>query len=310
MNNKIAVIDCGTNTFNMGIAVSDIEKGFNFIFSHKVAVFLGTGGIHESRITNEAFDRGICAINELVLLAKQYNANSIHAIGTAAIRDAVNGAQFIEKAFAVTGVRIQFIDGIREAELISKAACYCIGKHNDCLIMDIGGGSNEFILHQNKKTIWQKSYRLGVSRMHEMFGNEIESEEGLKKMNDFIKNQLSDLFINTKLNAITKLVGCSGSFDTFVNASFYRKHGYDLHTLPITTDGSIEELKKFCIEILEHPQSYCNALPGIPEFRKQYMKYSCALVLLVIANCNIQSFTFSAYSMKEGFLIELFGLEK
>lgn len=301
---KIAVIDCGTNTFNLAIAQSESALRFNYLYNDRIPVMLGKGGIIDNILQPDAFERGVNALIRFNETIKKHGVNNITALGTAALRDAKNGKDFIAAVKEKTGITVRFIDGIREAELIYTAARYCTQLESDFLVMDIGGGSNEFIIQQNNKADWKKSYRLGVSRLQQLFGTSIESEEGISRLNNYLKEELKELTNECKKRSITTLVGTAGSFDSFANVLHLRKTGKEIDTKIITTQYDFHALHELCIEITSHSQEYCQNLPGIPEYRKEYIKYAASLCLTLFQEIGITTCHYSAYSLKEGLIIE------
>ena len=114
-----AIIDLGTNTFNLLIGEM-VDGKLDLIYTDKRPVLLGMGGINENRITQEAILRAIDAILDFIQLSKSLNVDSIEAIGTSAIRDAVNQKEFIQKIYDTTQIYVEVVTGDREAELIMK----------------------------------------------------------------------------------------------------------------------------------------------------------------------------------------------
>ena len=101
----IAILDFGTNTFNLLIAEPK-ERSFNIIFTSKQPVKLGRGGIQINRITPDAFERAYVAIQNHMETIKKYEVEEIRAFATSAIRNASNGEEFVdevEKRFRIQG---------------------------------------------------------------------------------------------------------------------------------------------------------------------------------------------------------------
>ncbi len=166
---RIAVIDCGTNTFNL-LVVELQNASFKRIYTSKIPVKLGEGGINNKVIHKIPFKRGVDALvkfkNELNKLA----VVEIYAFATSAIRDAENGIDFKKEVLIQSGIEINIIDGNKEAELIYKGNKLAMDLGTGpSLIMDIGGGSTEFIIGNKEHILWKKSYRLGAARMLEKF---------------------------------------------------------------------------------------------------------------------------------------------
>ena len=163
-----AILDLGTNTFNLLIA--EIEKGRDFktLFFERVPVKLGEQGIASGLIAPPAFKRGLQAIERHHQSIKKYQADQIFAFATSAIRDASNGLGFLDQIENKFNFRPQIISGDREAELIYRgvhlAYPYPMGKTG--LIIDIGGGSTEFILaNKDRKSTRLNSSHTDISRM-------------------------------------------------------------------------------------------------------------------------------------------------
>ena len=95
---RFAVIDLGTNTFNLLIAESDIDNSFIKIFDTKVAVKLGEGAINAGYIADVPFQRGINALKQFQQYLLDYDVEQTYVFATSAIRTASNGAEFIAHA--------------------------------------------------------------------------------------------------------------------------------------------------------------------------------------------------------------------
>lgn len=93
---RVALLDLGTNTFNMLIAEIDDQKNYQKIYASKVAVRLGDGGINENFITEEAFERGLVALRNQITRLKDHACERVLAFGTSALRSATNGQEFVD----------------------------------------------------------------------------------------------------------------------------------------------------------------------------------------------------------------------
>ena len=114
---KVGIIDLGTNTFNLLIAN---VNGLNYKVLHKtkIAVKLGEGGIHKGFIAPEAYKRGLDALQVHKETLLNYQIHDYYAVATSAIRSSDNGTQFVEDVKQQLGIRINIIDGDKEADLI------------------------------------------------------------------------------------------------------------------------------------------------------------------------------------------------
>ena len=143
---KIAVIDLGTNTFNLLVAEKTSQISFRIIHSSKIAVKLAKGSADKKELKPEAITRGLNAIEKFLNVTEQLQAERIFAFATAAIRNAKNGNQFTKAAKDKFGIEISIIEPEREAELVYYGVRNAVDIDGKVLIVDIGGGSNEFII--------------------------------------------------------------------------------------------------------------------------------------------------------------------
>ena len=151
-----AILDFGTNTFNLLIVEDGNGRELNIIHISKEPVKLGRGGIHRKIITEDAFLRGIKAIENHFQRIKEFGAEKTYAFATSAIRDANNGKAFIREVKDKFNLYVNVIPGEREAELIYKGVRMSCGFSDETvLILDIGGGSNEFIIANKKQIYWK-----------------------------------------------------------------------------------------------------------------------------------------------------------
>ena len=115
-----AILDFGTNTFNLLIAERH-NHSFKIIHTSKQAVKLGRGGIQVNRMTPDAFERGFVAIANHMETIRSYEVDEIKAFAPSAIRNASTGQEFVDEVKIRFGIRVRVIPGKREAELIYKA---------------------------------------------------------------------------------------------------------------------------------------------------------------------------------------------
>ncbi|RZL51322.1 MAG: exopolyphosphatase, partial [Pedobacter sp.] len=161
---RIALIDLGTNTFHLLIAEIK-QKKFDILYKTNVPVKLGEGRINDNIIIPNAFERGINCLETFAKTIKNYHVDKVKATATSAVRSAENGQDFVKVVKEKTAIEIEIISGDEEAELIYQGVKLSGGIQDLSLIMDIGGGSVEFILCDTQNLIWKKSYNIGAARL-------------------------------------------------------------------------------------------------------------------------------------------------
>jgi exopolyphosphatase / guanosine-5'-triphosphate,3'-diphosphate pyrophosphatase len=214
---RIAILDLGTNTFNLLIIETNTGNKPTILLSRKVPVKLGEQGITKRKISENAFARGLAAIENHMKYIDDFRVDQIYAFATSAIRSAGNGLEFVRTVYDRFNIGIQVISGNKEAELIYLGVkqAYDMGKEKH-LILDIGGGSNEFIIASNEKIFWKRSYPLGMARLLEQFtpSDPISGKE-IAALEKHFSDSLCSFFKAAEIHKPAILIGSSGSFDTF-----------------------------------------------------------------------------------------------
>jgi len=157
---KIAVLDLGTNTFHLLIVGVKRNRSFKKLFKSKISVKLGEGAIDKNMIAEVPFQRGIDALKHYSAVLKKYKPEKTVTYATSAIRSARNGKKFIAAVKKETGIKIQVISGAREAEFIYYGVRQSVQMTEEKqLIMDIGGGSTEFIIANREKNFLEEEFQ-------------------------------------------------------------------------------------------------------------------------------------------------------
>lgn len=306
---KLAVIDCGTNTFHLLVAELS-DTAFNILYKKQFAVKLGEGGINQEFIHPDAFKRGVDALKFFAQKVKELNVNYLQAFATSATRSARNGAEFENTIYNETGIRLTVIDGDREAELIFKGVkqAFPLTEEN-VLAMDIGGGSVELVVGNNNTMHWGKSYDVGAARLVELFHKtEPIAESDVKDLYQYLDDRLVGLEETLKNFSITKLVGSAGSFDSIcdlVNDKYNTqllKNNETWCEIPLQHYNSIHQ------DLLQSTYDDRLKMAGLADYRVEMMVVSSCLMQYIITKYNLKQMYCSTYSLKEGALYEM--LEK
>jgi exopolyphosphatase/guanosine-5'-triphosphate,3'-diphosphate pyrophosphatase len=307
MENKIAVIDMGTNTFHLMIAKVE-EDDFAILSKEKIAVRLGAGGISEGKISKEAIQRALAALKVFKAIIDKEKIELIYATGTSALRNAENGPEVAALIEENTGIKARIISGLEEAELIyfgvSKALK--IGSRN-AMIMDIGGGSVEFIICSEHQMLWAQSFEIGGQRLMDKFHTcDPMNPADRIAMEDYLAEVLSPMFQAVKKHKPKTLIGCSGTFDTLSDIHRLRRGMFkylDETELPLDLQSFYEIYE----EILSKTREERLLIPGMIEMRVDMIVVAVCLIHSVLAHTKIKGMRGSAYALKEGVLLDAIG---
>jgi len=301
---KIAIIDLGTNTFNLLIADISAAPHYKILFDTKTPVNLGKDGILKKTISSDAFERGINALRNYVETIEKYNVSKKIAIATSAVRNANNGKDFVKKIKQLFDLNIQIIDGNKEAELIYYGVKLALDLGSKpLLIMDIGGGSIEFIIADATKIFWKKSFDIGVSRLLEKFkpSDPISIKE-IKLIEEYFSSQLNELFEVIKTYPVSTLVGSSGSFDTLAELIAHRF--YTPEIIENKTEYSYDLYDYFHIhlQLLKSTKQERLNFKGMFAMRVDMIVIATIAIYFILEKCNIKNMRLSTFALKEGVL--------
>lgn len=306
---QIAVLDLGTNTFNLLIAEQNGKSSFQILHSSKLPVKLGEGGINHGEILQAAFERGVNAMLEHHRRIKQYQVTTIYAYGTSALRTAKNGELFISTIKSKTNIDIQLISGDREAELIYYGVrqTHPMDK-GPYLILDIGGGSNEFIIADKRQIYWKKSYKLGIARLLDRFkpSDPITPEE-IEKVKDYLDKETADLVEKVHEYQIKTLLGASGSFETFVAMIEASEEMTETQVAlyPRSIPISHEEFNKLYEQLIYSTHEERVKMRGLEPMRIEMIVLACLFTKFIIEKLGIKHIIQSNFALKEGAVYQL-----
>ncbi len=302
----VAIIDLGTNTFNLLIAQLHPSKTYQIKYSTKLPVKLGKGGINKNELMPEAMERGLNALKEYKTIIEQYKVEKIYAFGTSAIREAKNNKVFLKKAEDI-GIKINVISGSEEADYIYKGVQLGVEiGTKPALIIDIGGGSTEFIIADSKKIYWKHSFLLGVSRLLEMFNpsDPILPAE-IDKIENYFKAELRPLFSAVKEFPINELIGSSGSFDSFAEIIVNRFHTPDVLNNKTEYTFLMNEVEIVFSDLIASNSEQRLNMKGLVQMRVSMIVLATMLVRFVLKELNLKHMRLSTFSLKEGVMNEL-----
>lgn len=309
---KAAVLDLGTNTFNLLIGEATADNRLNILHSSKIPVKLGERGINKGEISPQSYNRGIYAILEHYNTIRKYNPDKIKAFGTSAFRTARNGNEFISEIKSLTGIDIETISGDEEAEFIYHGVKQTIPDFPDkYLILDIGGGSNEFILADNSTIYWKKSYPLGIARQLERFKPaDPLTVEQLQIINNYLARETSDLKENIIKHNITTLIGASGAFETFV-AMIHEWGNFETQTglMPESIEIPLSDFDKLYKKLIFSSSTERMNMKGLEPMRIEMIVLAIHFVKFVTGSLNIKRIIQSNFSLKEGAILNLLNLQ-
>ena len=291
-----AIIDIGTNTFNLLIAehcFGDIKK----LYSTKRAVALGMGGITQGIITQSAIERALIALHEFEKIISGYDVDQIKLIAPSAVREASNANEFINRVKEELGREVQVIDGKEEAQLIYKGVSLCHTVKEPLMIMDIGGGSTEFIQVNIEGIENLTSFKIGVSRLYQTFPcSDPFTKKDVETIERFLNINTSGFFADKFIDV---LIGSSGTFETFYELIHGKPFPDSNQSVGIDVDPFLEAID----ELIFSSQKERDQNDFIIPIRKKMAPFAAVKTRWVIRQLQVKKVFISPYSLKEGAIL-------
>ena len=297
---RAAVIDLGTNTFHLIIADLSVQET-KILYKTTVPVLLGQGRINENMIIPEAFERGINTLKNFKSVIDAHQTTLIKATATSAVRSAVNGQDFVDKA-REAGINIDIITGDEEAAYIFNGVRATGIIRQTSLVMDIGGGSTEFILCNEKGLIWKKSYNIGAARlMQAYFHSDPISEAELKAITDLLDNTLPELKTVCAAHRPQLLIGSAGAFESFAAMLNNGEEVTDTAAMPL----DMVAYQKLAARLIASTHEERTQMKGLISLRVDMIVIAAMLTNYVLKEIGISALSLSTYDLKMGVLYSL-----
>lgn len=301
-------MDLGTNTFHLLIAEGNIHH-FRTIMQQHIAVKLGEGGINEGIILSAAFERGINTMKNFQKEIATCEVHHVKAIATSALRNASNGHEFINLVKDETGISIEIVDGNHEASFIYKGVKLSgLLSAQNSLIIDIGGGSVEFIIGNKEQLIWKQSFEIGAARLMAKFHHtDPIPPASIEALDLYLENTLTDLFKAVKETSVHHMIGSSGAFETFTELiESELSDTFDLQKTK-TYDFDQKELLTVTDKLILSSHTERVGNKHIIPVRVDMIVVASLITRYMIQKLNIQKVSMCTYSLKEGVLAEMMG---
>lgn len=263
-------------------------------------VKMGMGGINDGIITEAGIERTMKSLTVFSTKCIEMGVKKIQAFGTSALRNAKNSPIIIERAKHDLGIDIKIISGDEEAKLIYFGVREAIRMGIEkSLVVDIGGGSVEFIIADEKEIFWKQSVEIGGQRLYEQFHKHdpIQPEE-IDALKKYLRESLGHVSHSLGSLNPTILIGSSGTFETLSDIYCVRQNIINERNpeSPLTIDlfrTIYSELK--VIDKVDRIK-----MPGMMEWRAEMIVVTCTLIEVLLELHDFKILKVSRYSLKEG----------
>lgn len=307
MSKPVAVIDVGSNSIKLLVASASKENGVKALFTETIETRISQGISQDlPLLCQEAIKEGCRAVVELVRIAREYDLKALAIVATSAVRDALNGQDFIDCVLEQTGIKIGILSGTQEATYIGQGLI-CdpqLAGAEDFIQMDLGGGSLELIRFREAKIEQAISLRLGAVRLSERFVPDREAP-----ISKHVETAI-DAYVHAELAQCTfrftptknLLIATGGAF-AVSRAILAAEKGQTIEDhYPILKIEELEALKTKLCGLSLHERM---AVPHLPAARADIIPTALITTLALLRHAGRISLTHSFYNLRYGLAAEL-----
>ncbi len=295
---RVASIDIGPNTILLLIAEVGKEK-INPLFEMETVVRLGEGVQENGILTKEAMNRGIETLSQYLQRCQAMKVQKIFAAGTSALREAKNSVEFLRLAKEELNLSIKVISGEEEARLSFLAVAKDLREVNEpILVVDVGGGSTEFILGRGNQIGQWTSLPLGSVRFTEQFlhSDPVQEEEW-----NTMEKRIRELLVNIPHSQEPlSMVAVGGTATTLASV----EQGLEefiperIHHFVLRKEALRNQLLLYRSETIQERKK----IPGLPAARADVILAGGTILYLAMEELNHPSVLISCHGVRYGLL--------
>ena len=297
---EIAAVDLGSNSFRLQLA-RVVDDHLIFHDSLREVVRLGAGLSDDKILSDEALNRAIDCLNRFGERLRGLPPQAVRAVATNTFRVAKNAPQLLKAAQAALGFPIEIIAGREEARMIFVGVSHSLPKAEyKRLVIDIGGGSTEFIIGEGLEPLEMESLYMGcVSFSLKYFAEGKITEEAFERAQIAAAMEIQTISKNFKSKHWQEAVGSSGTARTL--GEVLRLNG--LTDGAVTLEG-LYQLRQILIRSKEVKKIQLN---GLSADRSSVISGGLAIMIAAFEGLNIDKLTVANSALREGVLYELLG---
>jgi exopolyphosphatase/guanosine-5'-triphosphate,3'-diphosphate pyrophosphatase len=300
---KFAAIDIGSNSIHLLMAELLPQYAFRVLGRDKEMVRLGRGGYARHRLTPEAMDTALAALARFRKLALGQGIESIRAVATSAVREAVNGGDFIERVREELGLKVKVISGREEGRLVYLAVRHAADFGQDAaLVLDLGGGSLEIVSGTCERMLAVESFKLGAARTAELFlrGDPPAAEE-LYALEQHVRVSLEPVREELLARKPARCIGTSGTIMALAELCARAGDGYPSGGVPGFRRDALAELHK---RLVKRSAEQRLKMDGMDPRRVDQVVSGSVVVLGVMDILGIDRIEISDQALRDGIVLD------
>ncbi len=302
---RLCAIDIGTNSLHMMIVEVTASLAFRTLSSQKELTQLGRDALVKHVLTRSAMNHTVAVLGRFLRVAQSFECDQILTFATSAVRESSNGGDFIQLVKEQLGLDVRIISSQEEARLIYLAVRQAINfELGSALVVDIGGGSAEFILAQYDKALMLESRKLGASRLTQAFlAADPPAKSEMKKLRMHVHKVLSPLVRRLRAAGPQQFVGTSGTMENIASMCA-ALHGEQAARDRVANVILREDFEVVFKRLAKMSLRQRESVPGLDPARAYQITAGYILVDYLFDELKISQFEVSDRAMREGMIID------
>lgn len=302
---RYAAIDIGSNSVRMQAAEVTAGSPATILASDREVTRLGASVFSAGRISEEAIGFVCQVLKRMAATYNQLDVMGVRAVATSAVRDASNQAEFTQRASEALGTPIEIISGAEEARLIHLGVqSRWPHPKQRVLVIDVGGGSAEFIVSEQGEMKEGVSRPLGAVRLTEVFlKTDPPTETEMRRLSKFIEEKFEPAMRKVGQFEFDRVIATSGTAAAVVSA-VNRVRG-DNKDAADRLRARTGEVKKLLQELAGRDLGGRKKLPGIGERRAEIIVAGAAVFARVLELLRLPSMYYSVAGVRDGIIADL-----
>lgn len=303
---KIAIIDIGSNSARLVISSILKNGAYKMFFNQKESLRLGQKVDGSNMLTEEAILSTIETIKHFSYMCKIHKVDETIAVATAAIRNAANGVELIERVYEATGINLKIISGEYEAFLSYVGVVNTLNVKSG-IIFDLGGGSTEIVFFKNRKLLESVSIPIGAVNTTTMFNTRDSiSPSTLENVRAFIKKKLNDYPWLKQNNLPLIAVGGTGRTVAKIIQRAKKYPATKLHNYSYTLDTYNEFFNKLIVSNLEQRKK----ISGLSNERNDIILAGICIIKSLFEETGAKKMVTSGCGIREGLFFKHYAEKK
>jgi exopolyphosphatase/guanosine-5'-triphosphate,3'-diphosphate pyrophosphatase len=305
MNDYLAAIDIGTNSVHLVVVKVNENNRFEIIAQEKEVVRLGSGSKDMKYLKEDAMDRGMEALKRYKQIADISRAE-IKAVATSAVREALNKEVFLQRARAEAGIEVEIISGFEEARLIYLGVMQALPIFDKkILLIDIGGGSTEFLVGKSGEMIEANSLKLGAIRLTDQFFKEDPIDpKSVNRCRQYVEVYLHPMAREVHKHGFETAVGSSGTILNIAQMIQILRHEQPTRFLSNFTFSRMELAEVVKLLVKADTLKKRQKIEGLDPKRADIILAGAIILEQAFEKMSIDSMTVSGFALREGVILD------